>query len=198
MSVSYKPLSDRKTREFINFLHRNNLASGSGRGVKILHRSLDFAPGWSVYELEDYGETPFRKQTFLSDDKTVLPVTYGNDPGGFINSVFTRVIKQDNVWHYLVFYCQCWLVNGERLLPITCLDELSLHDDLAPITRKSLEQDFQGFPLIETNGPDYVVTAICLFTQALFRIVFTIGRDGSVRIESRDLLVDDLPVKNFS
>lgn len=198
MVLSYKQFTPTKTASFIDKLNKAQKVHGLNKNTtKILGQNLSFAPGWVRVECEDYSEMPHIKQSYLTDDTTIVPFVYGPDPRHDIFKDVSLDITADNVIEYLTIYFGAFLQNGERIIPVFHADDISWQEDLTPMLKKSLETDFAKYPQIISIEDRLRVKFLCVFHQAIMQITCFVDAHGLVEMTDRAVLTDDLPINHL-
>jgi hypothetical protein len=202
MKQPYKEFSPDTTKTVLEKLKKNN--DGFGFDVnhtRIMACDLSFAKGWQILIAEDFSKAPFKsKMIIVERNSDPFWAKYSNNP--YDDNNFDRMdikLNDNNLYDYIAFYFKFFSKNGESLKPVLHFDEIEWQDDLPPMTRQSLEKDFQFYPDIkhEDNG-NFILICPCVFQYSIMIVTFNITSDGKISISKRQSLMENLPIKNFS
>ena len=198
MATSYTELATADILKTLDIIKENSGFVFTPDKTRVLSQDLSFAPDWKKIVCEDFSSLPYKKMHFLSDGNIVRQMQYVPDPYTTNNFADLGIqLNEKNVLAYLMFYYDYFLPSKERLHPVLHVDDLEWQDDLAPMTRQSLEKEFRSYPKISRAGDAFYVMAACLFRFAIMEVTFFIQADGQVTIKDSRVLIDDLPVKSF-
>ncbi|PCH99787.1 MAG: hypothetical protein COB76_04890 [Alphaproteobacteria bacterium] len=197
MNTSFKELNPAKSKSFLKKLETNSIPHHFKEKSKFLMQDLSFSDEWVRIDAEDYSETPFIKKSFFLKENVIKPFQFTDHPLNDNLKDISPKICEKTVIDYLLLYCHLWIQNGEVIKPALNFEDIPWQDDVSPMIKKSLDQDFGAYPKISKNNNALMVTIICLFKQSLMTVTFDVEENGGVTVTDRVVLIEDLPIKHL-
>lgn len=200
MAQKYTELSPAQTKSVFKLIDKiDGDHSFHENHVKILKQELSFAPSWEKIICEDYSTVPFKSKTYLKQNKNMIPVTYSANPWDDNNiEKMDLDLNNQNISAYIKFYFECFVKGSDILKPVSFSDEIEWQGDLSPSMKQSLDKDFVLYPQIIQQKNDFMVKMPCVFRQSIMIVDFKIDESGKIEIQSKQSLVDDLPIRYFA
>lgn len=200
MPYKFKDIPETQQKSILDLIEKTDQKQKFNQShTKILIQDLPFTTGWQRVVCEDYSSVPYRKKDYLYDGQSIMPCTYSDNPfeNNYIKDIDVMV-TEGHASFYLKFYCDYWVMGQDRLTPISYVDDIDWQDDISPNIKQGINDELQKYPKIQNKDGDFTLTMICVFRQSLLAVSFEITAQGNVSIVKRDLIIDDLPIRNFS
>ena len=199
MGQIYKDVSPQKTESFLKLIQENdNNQSFNKDHVKIMTQYLPFISDYERLVCEDYSTVPNQIKHYLRDVDSIKPIQYSADP--WLDNLLSEKnldLNEQNIAAYVRFYFDYFINGSDTLKPIRFTDEITWQDDISPSIRQSMEKNLLLYPEINIEQENFLIKMPCVFRQSIIIVTFNIDPQGRINIENRDILIDDLPIKNL-
>jgi len=163
---------------------------------RILSHSLSFYPDYTLYEVNDFDNSPSRVVSFIKGKDGLVHILDGTNEVIYgLNQLQPIQLTDDNITIYVRFFFHYVRGRFGRFNIVENIDDIRWREEPSPAGRKALGRMVE--PLTLQNKDEeggYHLKASIIFKDSLFESEVLVKKDGSVSLNNQEMLVEDIPV----
>lgn len=200
LEKDYRQLNKRETSSVLAAINPSiDIADFEAETCVIYAQKLDFYPGYQLLDMNSRNSDPAKRIFVIYyDDHHFEVLDWSNAPIYRLNDNASVQLDEDNIHDYVRLFFAMVRGRKGRFHIIESVEDLDWKDDPPPSTRKAISNMLMPLTLIQVNhsrdGEAFHLRAVFNHRDMLFQSDIHVTIYGRVRMDSEDILIENLPV----